>query len=346
MAHGGAAIAVDEIKTATPSQGVDPMAIRWALNPIVRHKILEGQRIKPPIIPYGRWFPLQHFNTPEEIHSTDEAMARERIITRTALEVQTYLEEALAGKDEFGSIDVRKKNWGCQIGFFGEMDADKMAVVSKVLLPSLPEIRTICKEYGLTCPIALVCEGQDATDFDDRETCATCWLHWIRSDACASYAEIVSEEGRNVYSLDNPNEQRLVRPSIHDFETARNSTIVSLQVGISTLQTEWGNIVAEIDKGERKGFDEAGEQQSMRKDLHQVKPADKQLQMVREYGKAAGGGGNDALLEQLVKSQIQMSQALASIVGSPMEPAELTPAQQRMANARAAKAAKQEQGND
>lgn len=298
------------------SQGQDPMVVRWAINTTVRDKFFYGTQYHntsdSPYIPYGKFFPLVRFNTPEENHSIDEEQPKERMVTRTAQSAQIYLETMLAGKDEFGNLDARKPNHGLQIGFYGEKDTGKMAVISSTLLPSLSRIREICANQGWQCPISVKCEGQDDVGVI-RETCATCWFQWIQSDACEAYIDIVATNGMTV--LENGTDERLVTPSHMELMRSREIVELSLQTGIAALQNEWGKMLGEMERKERRGFDDAGYQHGIRKDIHAVKPQDRELAMVREYGAMAnkGDGGTGVVLERVVGVLDRIDQRLTRL---------------------------------
>lgn len=336
MAHDGTAtaIAVEEVEGTTPDiQGFDPMELRWAINTTVRGMVLDGKRSKTVMLPYGKWFAVTRFNTRDEFHSIDEQAPREMEVTRTAQSAQVYLEEALAGKDEFGNRVAGKRDKGLKVDFYGEKDAGKMAVISRALLPSLPEIRTLCETHGLICPITPTCDGQDDLDFGDRETCPTCWLQWIQSDACEAYLKIVAKEGMSVYNADDPTNERTVRPWLADMLKARELTTLSLQTGIAALQGEWSAMLGEIDKGERKGFDEAGYQHGMRKDIHMAAPEHRDLERVRQFAResaaaARPGADNSEILAALAQSAMQTNALLGQLVQQGGVPTPATPPEQ------------------
>lgn len=308
---------VDTIERDLPahSNGRDPMEIRWGINTVVREKLLEGHRTGFGILPYAQFFAVKRFSTPEEVHSTDETMERERRVTRTALSVEMVLNEMLAAKDAMGNPAVGQPDWGFRTDFYGEMDAAKMLVISKTLLPSLPEIRRIAESFDMPSPIGSKCDGQDNMDVGERQSCPTCWSQWIDSDVCSKHIEATTLNGvpvreRNAQTQEI--EDRIVRPSVLEFTTAREAVRLSLQIGLAALAQEWMTISTELERGERK--DANFYQHGMRKDLHEGKPQDRQISLMREFGKASGGGGNGEMapvLTMLAQSQAQMAQSQA-----------------------------------
>lgn len=331
--------------------GADPMAIRWGINTAVREKILDAQRAGFAILPYAKFFPITRFETVEEIHSTDETQPRERRVTRSALSAQQYLEEMLAAKTAFGKPDEARTHLGLLIGFDEDMDAGKLAVMSATLLPSLSTIRAFADEVGMESPVSFKCEGEDDFVNENREDCPTCWMKWITSPLCEAMINQVATEGREVEEIfAGETSLRIVRPGANELYTARDLIRESLGYGLRALQGTWADISSELERGERKDLDKGGYQHRIRKDLHESKPQDRGLRVVEQFAKANGGGGNNELLTALAQSQVQMSQILGQIAQAvvPQQAqttAELTPAQQRMAHARAARQTKQENQN-
>lgn len=315
-----APITVQALQTNTPQhEGRDPMETRWGVNTCVREKLLEGGRAGFSVLPYGKFFPISRFTTPEEVHSTDPYIERERMVTKSAESVESYLKEMLAGLDAYGIPEAGKSDFGFRAGFYGELDASKMAVISATILPSLSTIRGICQELGLLNPIGAVCEGQDNMDFEDRQSCPTCWLRWLKSDACDAYIHYIAQTGMPVREISGSQEQsRTVRPSIKELAEAQSIALTSLQTGIASLAKDWLTISQELEKGERKDVNTF--QHGIRKDLHEIKPQDRQLHVIREYGKAASGGNVPAVsgsveqaIAMLANSQVQTATLLASI---------------------------------
>lgn len=323
-------ITVKSLIVPTRSQEADPMAIRWAFNATVREKLLEGSECNRAVLPYASWFEVQTFNTRRENHSTDDTQPREMVVTIPAAKVQEYLESALAGKNP----NINVPNLGLQIGFVGEMDTAKMAVISATVLPDLPTIRAICRDLKVPSPIGEVCEGQDDLDFGERQTCPTCWLKWLESDALAQYGSHIAGAGVPVIEEDaqGNREQRLVYPEIKELELARDLMHDSLRIGLIALQTDWANISKELDDGARK--DIKPYQHGIRKDLHQVKPQDKQLQIVKQYAQASAVPVND------VNAQVQL-QTLQLLDRMDQRMAKLEEAQNKQAFAEKMAAAKQ-----
>lgn len=294
---------------------VDPMTLRWGFNAAVREKLLDAQECGIPILPFAKWFPVENFRTRREFHSTDETQPREMEIVVPAGDAQRYLERHLAGKN----VNITVPDMGLQIGFAGERDAGKMAVISRVLMPSLPAIRRICREHDLASPIGAVCDGQDELDFDERETCPSCWANWLLSDQCAVYAERVSETGMAVREISNATGaqvERTVAPSVTEFETARNLMIESVRRGIIALRDDWGRIAQELADGSRKEIKPY--QHGIRKDLHESKPQDKQFALIRQFAREAQPqvqeNGQNGALAKIVETQEQTTGVLAEIV--------------------------------
>lgn len=295
--------------------GADPMVVRWGISSVIRDKYVDPVHAGFAVLPFGTFFPVNRFTTPLEIHTTDDNMPKEQLVTKTALSAELYLKEMLAGYDDNGNKIGNKTDLGLRIGFYGEMDTAKMAVISATLLPSLTAIRQLAAQYGVPSPIAAQCEGHENFDVDGRESCPSCWSKWIGSEACTKHIEFTATNGRSVqeYGAGSEPTPRTVYPSIENLQEGREIVIESLKAGLRTQTQQWQVIAQELAKGERKGI--SIHQEAMRQDLHAPKPADREVNMIREFGQAAqggaSGGNNDALMALLVQGQAQQGELLA-----------------------------------
>lgn len=282
-----------EIETAelpqVQSMGKDPMETRWGINCAVRDKFIEGSKTGFAILPFAKWFKIAHFTTPEEIHSTDDDpnFAREKLVTKTALSAERYLDAILGGKTLYGQRDPQKDDWGIRFSFHGEEDLAKMEVISATLLPSLPEIRQLAKSYGVPSPIGDRCDGEDTADFGERQSCPTCWQNWITSECCSRFMRDVASNGRNVTVTDiisRKQTSKTITPTTEELEDSRLLMIESLQRGILANQKIWTLIANELESKERRGIDTY--QNNIRKDVHAAKPQDAQLRNIQEFARA------------------------------------------------------------
>lgn len=316
MLDAGTAVAVETMESAAPvATENDPLAPRWYLNAIEREARVNGFECGFSIVKYADWGLAQNFTVPEEFHTIDDNpnLPKERLVQHPALDVQRQLEAKFAGKDMFGNVVQNKVNKGLQIGFIGETDTAKMKVISETLLPTLPRIRELAEELQIACPIEAMCAGQDDLDFSERMSCPTCWLGWVNSDLCTAYMDSVATNGREVFDVDAPDTRWVVRPTVAEFDTARNLTRNNLQVGLRYLQNEWRTIASEVEKGTRNGLDEGGYQHAIRKDVHEVKPQDRELRLIRETAKANMPGDNTAVLGRVVDVLDRMDQRLLAM---------------------------------
>lgn len=319
-----AAIQVSLPKTEIASQsGHDPMEIRWGIQCGVRDKNIESWRAGFTDLVFGQFFPIKRFPTVQEIHSTDDNpnFPRSQMVTETADSVELYLSEMLAAVDGAGNPAPSKPHFGIQFGFRGESDIAKMAVISATLLPELDAIRRLATTSGIANPIGDRCDGQDPEDFTARTSCPTCWVKWIDSPLCDAHIKSVIEFGMDCDEYD-PNTResvvRNIRPTVDEFAQARQMVRQSLLTGLSTLQGIWATLVDELEKGERRGMDPY--QQRIRKDVHGTKPQDKQIAMMREFGRASAGNtadnGSNDVLAALAASAIRTEQILGAILGA------------------------------
>lgn len=317
-----APIKVEAFRNDTPERtGKDPMVVRWGFNGVVRDKYLEGNRAGFSGLPFGSFFPLARFTTPEEVHSTDETMERERLVTKTAESVEKYLGEVVGGRDARGNPVDNVLNFGFMSGFYGELDVSKMAVLSVTLLPTLPQIRAIAARLKMPSPISAKCEGTDARDAGrERTGCPTCWLKWIQSPVVDAYIAETMASGRQVEEFDpatGENQTRTVAPSVEDFAAAKEIVTISLGTGLAAQHSIWAEIVTDIEDKTIKGA--TAYQDGIRKDLHEAKPQDKDMNRIREFAEASKGGNapaadNSEILMMLAKSQAQTNEMLAAIL--------------------------------
>lgn len=304
-------------------EGRDPMETRWAIQCGVRNKMLDTWRVDLASAPFGEFFAVSRFRTPKEIHSTDDNpnFPRSQVVIEPAQEAELYLNEMLGGRDGAGNPAPNKPNFGIQFGFRGDEDFSKMAVISATVIPKLQAIRTFAAASGVANPIGDKCDAQEPGDFEERTTCPSCWVAWIDSDLCSAHIAAVAKNGMNCaerHPITGEIEQRLVRPSIEEFEIARAMVKRALHTGLAANRQIWKTLVEEQEKGERRGLDTY--QHNMRRDVHGVKPEDKQVAMVREFGRASkSDGGNsrtDEILAMMAESQAKTNDLLMAVLGN------------------------------
>jgi len=307
-----AALAVEQYTEplATP-EGNNPLEPRWYIQVCDREALVESFQFGFPRAKYAEFGVAQVFHVPQEYHTTDDnpTLPKETMVQHTALDVEYRLKERFAGCDDWGNPTLGKRDKGLQIGFVGEKDVAKMKVISDTLLPTLPRLIEISAEYGHGEYQG--CEGKDDLDFGERQACPTCWFEWINSDLCTAYMEAVSQTGRQV--TDAQGKMWTVTPTMSELETARQIVANALRGGIRYLTTEWTTIASEIEKGTRDGLDMNGHQNTIRQDVHRIKPQDREMQLIKEATKG-GGSDNSELLTMLAKSQMETNALLRQVV--------------------------------
>ena len=310
----GTAVAAERLDSTIASiTGDDPNEIRWGFQAIIRNKGLQFHECGKSSLKFAEFDPIQSFAVPEEVHTMDENMPREQRVQHTALEAQYALTAQFAGTDHRGNRDAQKPDMGFRVGFLGEKDPAKMKVLSERLLPSLPRIHEIAKMYEMPSPIEAVCPGQDDIG-ETRLSCATCWQQWIVSPLARQYVLDAAISDHQVYYEDKPDEIVTVRISEAEAQTALDMAIDSLKTSVPYLQNQWRTIVAEFEKGIRKDLDENNFQHSIRKDLHQAKPEDRQIRMLQAATQSAqASGNNDALLGTALQILDRMDKRLSAI---------------------------------
>ena len=304
----------------------NPRAPRWGFNPMLRYQVVPFMETGQSVVPYAQWFPIRNFTRMQENHTTDETKPRELRVEVTAAEALASLRERLNGTGA-----QSQANWGFVWGFMDEFDAAKMAVISATLVPTLSEIRSIAQELGVPSPISQKCEGTDDLDIDVREHCPTCWLQWLRSEACTTYMNRVAASGREVgeRAEDGSVSYRSVEVPIRDLETARSLMTEGFRVGLQQLSKQWGEIATEYSNPAMGRKDITDHEHTYRKDLHQVRPQDRQTQLVAEFAQnvvgGLSGGGVGAVdmaqvLAQMAATQAQTNQILAKLAGGEIQP--------------------------
>jgi hypothetical protein len=285
---------VGQLRSVDPEN--DPRLVRWGYNPGQRKIWIPGRKVgsRDRFVPLGEFIPMTTFETPQENCTLDEYKEKEINVDVTAQDVQVRYMESLGV-------------WGFQSFFYGEMDVIKVYAINDIILPTLQEIRALAE----VSPIPLECDGEDEMDLAAPRThCAKCHLQWIDSPTIEAYmAEAVTSGYRKSYiDLDGKSKTRLVKPTMEELETVRDVVRKGLKAYIIQAAADWGRIVGEYDNGERKEIYEP--EHFLRKDLHQMKPQNKEVEMVERMAKATTGNTNDILAE-LTKSQIQIAQGQA-----------------------------------
>lgn len=315
------AIYVEPAESKTPAFDPRDYEIRWGVQVAQRDKILNPRDCGIARVPYGRIFPIISFSTPREVHSTDDTMPKEQLTVIAASEAERVLRESLAGEGV-----QENSNWGLRTGYIGDGDVALKAVLNEILLPKLSRIRQVCEQLDIPCPIAPVCEASEDLDFEPRESCPTCWQKWLSSTSCELYAGYIADAGMAVVERDTRSGElvnRTVKPSLEEFQAAREMVRQSITTGLRTLHGQWEKIAAEIEKPDKSGrHDILDFEHSYRKDLHQGRPQDRQVALMDRVvtkignapvGVASDGTGRDPLLEMMAKSQMQTNQLLARI---------------------------------
>jgi hypothetical protein len=315
------ALKVETIDQNTPlPTGQDPMEIRWYINPIVRDKLIDNIQAGFSWLEFGKFSQAKYFDIPEELHTIDDNpnLPREHMVRKSAESVQMYLESVAGGKTFNGHPDPQKTNWGIQFAFYGEKDVAKMAVLDSVLLPNLSDARRHAAALGLTSPIGAKCPSEDP--LEDRETCPTCWLKWVESDACQARMAEIAAQGVPVEVYDrgtNETTTRVVAPSMAELESGRQVVLAALQTGLKAARETWNTVAVEVREKSRKAPDRY--QDNIRKDVHADRPAEDQLNQIRELARVqnTGSGDNSAVMERVVGVLDRIDQRLSKLEGNP-----------------------------
>lgn len=298
-----------------PSEGVNPRDIRWGFQMSQREKIMSAYECGIARVPFGRFFAIETLEVPRENHTIDWTQPKDKTVLIAAAEAENYLMQALGGTGAQSRV-----NWGLKTAFHNEKSAAKMAVISSVLLPTLPQIREISADLRIHT-ISEACEGSDDLDFGIRDTCVTCWWTWLNSPAVERYIENMALTGMAVHERD-PNTglvtQGVVTPTVDEMKVALAVMIEAGRLGVRQLQTQWTQISAEYEsENVRKDILEI--EHGYRKDLHQNKPQDRQFALAREIAKSTQGiaaPDNSDILRMMAESQAQTNALLAQMAAS------------------------------
>lgn len=302
-------------------QDTNPYEVRWAFQMGCREMWLNARECGLPLAPFGEFFPVKSFNRPNEHHSIDWTQPKEIINLYPAASAETFLMESLGGAGA-----QNQTNWGLKTAFLGITDAGKMAVINAVLLPRLSQIREIQSQLNLGNVLDAMCPGEDPFDANPRESCVSCWWAWLNSPIIKQHIANCASQVYQVNYRDEATgefEPRQLQVTVAEFNTALDVILESGAIGIKTLEQKWSVIASEYAATGREHKEISNFDHEIRKDMHQPRPQDRQIELAREMGRSFGGGngnanngGNDALLERLVESQINTNQNLSNLANS------------------------------
>jgi hypothetical protein len=255
--------------------GKNPRTARWGFNPALRGVHIPPTRTGLPEsnIPAGVFIPHRTFQTPQENCTIDEYKEREFLATVTAQESEDAVREAL-------------EKMGYQSLLYGVTDVSTVKVINKTVLPALSEIRELFAENS---PVKFKCDGEDELDYGEpREACASCHLDWLRSAACTAYLDQIADDGMTVrVRTDSGTRKVTVKPNRAQLEDVRETVQKGLETYIKEASKQWAQTVSEIDNKKRDKLTD--EEHFLRKDLHRLKPDQKELGMVREFAQSVAG---------------------------------------------------------
>lgn len=300
-----------EVLTAPTVMDETKMQVRWIIQAALRDKPLDARLCGMPKAPFGRFKALKPFVTPKENCSIDWTQPKEQLELVPAADAEKYIKEALGGQGA-----QNRTNWGVQVGFMDEKDAVKMAVISDTVMPKLSVIRAICADLGVNA-ISPICEGSDDLDYEEREMCVSCWNRWLQSPAIDSYIERVALEGRSV-TVRNPEtgEYSTVvgKPTVAELKAGKDMANKAVRQAIRELENQWRQIAAEA---EQPGRAVSPFEHEYRKDLHMVKPEERQnafaLEMLK--GIKSGDGDSTQILAALAQSTIETQTMMRQMMG-------------------------------
>jgi hypothetical protein len=298
-------------------QDTNPYEVRWAFQMGCREMWLNARECGLPLAPFGEFFPVKSFNRPNEHHSIDWTQPKEIVTLYPAASAEGFLMESLGGAGA-----QNQTNWGLKTAFLGITDAGKMAVINAVLLPKLSQIREIQSQLNLGNVLDAMCPGEDPFDANPRETCVSCWWTWLNSPIIKQHIANCAGQIYQVNYRDDATgefEPRQLQVSVAEFNTALGIILESGAIGIKTLEQKWSVIASEYAATGREHKEISNFDHEIRKDMHQPRPQDRQIELAREMGRSFGGGnggnanggGNDALMERLVESTIDTNKRMA-----------------------------------
>lgn len=305
-----------EVGSSSPSRpqvDTNSLEVRWGFQLSQRDKLMSSHECGISFVPFGKLFPIKTFFAPRENHTIDWTQPKENIVTIPAAEAENYLMEALGGRGAQTQV-----NWGLTTGFLGDTDSGKMALFNAILMPSLTRIREIGNALGLPA-IDNSCPGEDDLDYGERETCVSCALAWLQSKTLETYIDQCSQAQFTINELDRETgetRERHFTPSAKELRDAKQLMIESTRIGHASLRAQWNEIATEYEKADGVRKDISIIEHGYRKDLHQSRPQDRQINLAKAMAQGANqqSGSNDEMIKLLAQSQIQTNQLLGQLV--------------------------------
>jgi len=295
-----------------PEVDTNSLEVRWGFQLSQRHKLMSSHECGISYVPFGKLFPIKTFFAPREYHTIDWTQPKENIVTISAAEAENYLMESLGGRGAQTRV-----NWGLMTGFLGDADSGKMALFNAILMPSLSRMREIGKTLGIPA-IENSCPGEDDLDYGERESCVSCALAWLQSKTLETYIDQCSQAQFQINEIDRQTGETVVRtytPAARELRSAKALMLESARTGHASLRAQWNEIATEYEKadGVRKDISEI--EHGYRKDLHQSRPQDRQINLAKAMAQGANqaNNSNDELIRMLAQGQVQLQQSLGQI---------------------------------
>jgi len=301
-------IEVGSNSPSRPQVDTNSLEVRWGFQLAQRDKLMSSHECGISFVPFGKLFPIKTFFAPRENHTIDWTQPKENIVTIPASEAENYLMEALGGRGAQTRV-----NWGLTTGFLGDTDSGKMALFNAILMPNLSRMREIGEALGLPA-IERSCPGEDELDYNGRETCVSCGLAWLQSQTLDLYIDQCSQSQFTINELDRDTgetRERHFTPSAKELRDAKQLMTDSARIGHASLRAQWNEIATEYEKADGIRKDISDIEHGYRKDLHQSRPQDRQINLAKAMAQGASqqsSGSNDELMRMLVQSNIELKQ--------------------------------------
>lgn len=192
------------------------------------------------------------------------------------------------------AIALYLRGLGFKTFMHGEIDEDKMALYKEALLPSLAEINVKCPQT-------------DEMDLGNRDYCPQCAYDFLVSEDCkARIGEFAKQKDTNF--------------DAREASILRDTFISAYAEYLLTAREQWNGIVRDYETGLQTQI--ASQQHAVRKNIHEVKPADKQLKLVREFTEAQGQNQNEntmAILSYLEEQSAKRDQQMMAFMAGLLE---------------------------
>jgi hypothetical protein len=256
----------------------NPEVPRWIYNPGVSgvHVNARETGIIQEHVPHGVPIRLNSFDIMIENHTMEENEPLEKIKRISAKDAADAIKSKLEGK---GFVEF----WA------GQINPEEMLKYWAAVHPRLADV-------GIVCPF-------NEEDLDPRQICPTCLYEWLteQSDCTHTFEKNLAKHSFNG-----------VKKEVA--EDLRKILIGSLREYIQTGHNEWSALAAEYfsEDGKMKKF--ATAHHELRKNIHVMRPQDRELHRTAVLGEAMAHSIGDAMRGANAQNNAMTPELISAIV--------------------------------